>query len=364
LAFHFAAPVPSDTPMRETVVPATGPYHITRFRLYRRLELARNPYFRQWSSVAAPDGFADRMHWTFLPEGGAFARKAVRAVERGREDVIFNPTPVPRELVHEVQTQYATRAHAHPNRGVTYLFLNPRVPPFNDIRVRRAANYAANRSAALSASAQGLGSEPTCQILPPNFPGFSRYCPYTIHPGASEIWTGPDLPFARRLVAASGTMGMSVTIWVPCNQRSEGPVAAALMRSLGYRTRVQNVSCRLYYVSKKGFLRSRRSRAQAGVSSWFADYPAASSFMIFFCGVPGLCDRRITTDVRRALTLPTRDSYSANRFWARIDREIVDHAVAVPLITHKTLELVSRRVENYESSPNPTGVLLDQLWVK
>jgi hypothetical protein len=42
----------------------------------------------------------------------------------------------------------------------------------------------------------------------------------------------------------------------------------------------------------------------------------------------------------------------------------VDHAVAVPLITHKTLDFVSQRVGNYESIPRPYGVLLDQLWVK
>jgi hypothetical protein len=43
---------------------------------------------------------------------------------------------------------------------------------------------------------------------------------------------------------------------------------------------------------------------------------------------------------------------------------MVDRAVAVPLITHKTLDLVSQRVGNYESIPYSYGVLLDQLWVK
>jgi hypothetical protein len=50
--------------------------------------------------------------------------------------------------------------------------------------------------------------------------------------------------------------------------------------------RLQRWSCGLYYDSKKGFFGSRRSRVQAGVGSWFADYPAASSFMTFFWGVP------------------------------------------------------------------------------
>jgi DNA-binding SARP family transcriptional activator/ABC-type transport system substrate-binding protein len=363
LTFAFAAPVPEGTPERQTVVPATGPYYISSYKFERRLKLARNPYFHEWSKAATPDGYPDRISWTFLPYGAASARKAVRDVERAREDVSFDP--VPRELLHEVRTRYATQLHAHPLWGVTYLFLNRRVPPFNDLRVRRAVNYAVNRSAAVPAAAQHLGAEPTCQILPSNFPGFRRYCPYTLHPNSAGLWNGPDLGRARQLVAASGTKGMPVTLWVPCNQTSVGPVVAALMRSLGYRTRLRNVSCYLYYDSAKG-LGNPQSRVQAGPSSWFADYPAASSYMdLFRCtGFVHVCDRRIESRIRRALRVQAVDPEAANQLWAGIDRALVDNAVAVPLITHKTLDVVSKRVGNYESIPYPTGVLLDQLWVK
>ena len=362
LAFHFAAPVPVGTPKRETIVPATGPYHIARYARGRRLELQRNPHFREWSQAATPDGYADRISWTFLPHAAGSDQKEVREVEQGRADVAFDG--VPRELLHEVNTRYATQVHARPLWGVTYLYLNTRVPPFNDLRVRLAANYAANRSAAVPASAQGLGAEPTCQILPPNFPGYRRYCPYTLHPGPSGVWKGPDLKRARRLVAASGTKGTPVTIWIPDNQTSEGPIAAALMRSLGYRTRVKYVSDKLYYFSH--WLGNPRSRVQAGVSSWFADYPGASSFIeTFSCtGFAHFCDRRVESLIQRALRLPTTDPYGANQLWGRIDHAMVDRAAVVPLITHKSVDFVSKRVGNYQSNPYPVGVLLDQLWVR
>ncbi len=359
LTFSFAAPVPFGTPKQETIVPATGPYKIASYKPERRLELARNPHFHEWSRTATPDGYPDRISWTFLPEAAPSRQKEVQAVERGRADVAFDG--VPRELLGEVVTQYATQVHAHPLWGVTYLFLNTRVPPFNDLRVRRAVNYAADRLAALPASAQDLGAEPTCQILPPNFPGYRRYCPYTLHPSPSGIWKAPDLKRARRLVAASGTKSTPVTIWIPDNQASEGPVAAALMSSLGYRTHVKRVDNGLYYSSEHA-----RSRVQAGVNTWFADYPGASSFIqVFSC--PGFfpsCDPSIEALIRRALTLPTTDPYAANQLWARIDHAIVDRASVVPLITHKRLNFVSRRVGNYQSNSDPYGVLLDQLWVK
>jgi peptide/nickel transport system substrate-binding protein len=107
------------------------------------------------------------------------------------------------------------------------------------------------------------------------------------------------------------------------------------------------------------------SRVQAGVSSWFADYPAAPTFIDFFSCSSWVhfCDGRIEAEVRKADTLPTTDPYAANRFWAKIDRAILDRAPVVPLITPKSLDFVSKRVGNYASDPL-SGVLLNQLWVR
>jgi peptide/nickel transport system substrate-binding protein len=79
----------------------------------------------------------------------------------------------------------------------------------------------------------------------------------------------------------------------------------------------------------------------------------------------GFCDRGIDARIRRALELQTIDPYVANRLWARLDREIVDQAPFVPLFTPKSVDLVSRRVGNYQYSLQWGGaVLLDQLWVR
>jgi hypothetical protein len=36
----------------------------------------------------------------------------------------------------------------------------------------------------------------------------------------------------------------------------------------------------------------------------------------------------------------------------------------VPLVNPKVIEVVSRRVGNYQYSPNGYGMLIDQLWVR
>ena len=90
--------------------------------------------------------------------------------------------------------------------------LNTKRPPFDDARARRAVAYAVDRGRLV----EGLGGSdlaaPTCQLLPPNFPAYRRYCPYTVRPTEGGAWTAPDLERARKLVAESGTKGMRVDV--------------------------------------------------------------------------------------------------------------------------------------------------------
>jgi len=362
LALPPAFAVPPETRAKDvgrSSLPATGPY--MRARTGRSsVTFVRNPYFHEWSKAAQPAGYADRI----IVAVTTSARRAVREVERGNSDVAL--LGVPPDLQHEVQTQYASQAHVNPLARVTYLFMNTRVPPFDDVRVRRAVNFAVDRAAAARASAGFVGAEPTCQILPPDFRGYQRYCPYTLHPGANE-WSAPDLSRARRLVAASGTRGALVTMWEPERHRGEARLATALLRSLGYRTRTKRVSDDVYYNPSTGPLNPNR-RAQAGLSAWTADLPAASNYfgVLFSCRAPNFphfCDRRIEKQIGRALALQSSDSYRANRLWARIDRAVVDEAPVAPLYTLKEVDITSRRVGNFQYNPQ-WGVLFGQLWLR
>jgi len=363
LALPFAFAVPPGTPAKDVSrhpLPATGPYMRARVERHR-VTFVRNPRFREWSKAAQPDGYPDRMVFVLADSPGA----AVRAVERGKRDVAL--AGVPAGLQHEVETQYASQVHVNPLRRVTYLFLNVKAAPFDDVRVRRAVNYAADRAAAARASTAFVGAEPTCQILPPDFPGYRPYCPYTLHPGANE-WTAPDLSRARRLVAASGTRGALITVWEPERHRGEARSATALFRSLGYRTRIKRVSDKSYYDNPKTSPLNPSSRVQAGLFAWTADLPAASNYLalLFSCRAPNFphfCDRRIDAQIDRALALQRTDPYLASRLWGRIDRAVVDQAPVAPLYTLKKVDLVSRRVGNFQNHPQ-WGVLFGQLWVR
>jgi peptide/nickel transport system substrate-binding protein len=250
------------------------------------------------------------------------------------------------------------------------------VPPFDDVRVRRALNYALDRNAVVQAYGGPEQAQLTCQVLPPNLPGYRPYCPYTANPTTGGTWSAPDLTRAKRLIDASGTRGMTVSLWgSKAFPGAEAPPSVvSLLRGLGYRVRLRSIDGANEYYFKTS---DTRNRVQAAANGWFIDYQSAFGFItVLSCGsfVPrsgeganvnlaGFCDRRIERDITQALNLQTSDPPAANELWARIDRAITDRAPWLFLVNPKTTVFVSERVGNFQHNPQ-WGVLLDQLWVR
>src|SRR5262249_33743268 len=112
-----------------------------------------------------------------------------------------------------------------------------------------------------------------CQVLAPALSGYRRYCPYTLEPGASGAWTGPDLARAQELVRSSGTAGQRVTVWI--GQWTQfGPAVGrylvSVLDSLGYRAR---------YRIGGGLSVKSTLRLQAAFSGWYPDFATPSSFV-------------------------------------------------------------------------------------
>jgi ABC-type transport system substrate-binding protein len=209
---------------------------------------------------------------------------------------------------------------------------------------------------------------------PPNFPGYKRYCPYTVEPNPTGTWTGPDLATAQRLIAKTGTKGARVTVrWSSFLPRETGSYVVSVLRTLGYRANLKLVADQTRHFSA---INDSRRRTQAGASGWIADYPTESAFISvqLTCKafVPGsvenlnpaqFCDPKIDAQVARAQALQTTDPQAAGELWAKIDRQIVDQAPWVPLFNSRSTDFVSERVGNYQHHPQ-WGVLASQLWVR
>lgn len=367
LAIPFAFAVPSHS--EAGVQPATGPYKVARYKPQQELRLVRNPRFREWSRAAQPDGYPDELVWRF----GVSVGKQVDAIQRRRADAA-GVEDLPPSRQQELRTQYASQLHAGPEPTTFYVALNTRVPPFDDVRARRALNYAIDREEVVRLSGGPERAQLTCQGFPPNYPGYRRYCPYTVEPNSAGTWTGPDLAAAQRLIATTQTKGSRVTVWWSVfSTREAGSYVVSVLRTLGYRARLRFVDDGERYFRA---LSDSRRRVQAGVTGWIADYPAEAGFLSvqLTCEafVPRsvdnqnfaqFCDRKIDAEIARAQVLQTTDPQAASELWAQIDRRIVDRAPWVPLYNTRSADFVSERVGNYQNNPQ-WGMLVDQLWVR
>jgi peptide/nickel transport system substrate-binding protein len=370
LAFTFAYVAPTNHPFgTKAAPPATGPYRVASFAPGRRVRLVRNPYFRVWSRDARPDGLPDEI----VVRGGRKINAQVAAVQRGTADVVvlsgFFGGPLAPAAINALTTRLAGQMHTNAAPELDYMFLNVHTRPFDHVDVRRAINYAADRRAIAELAGGPNLAQPTCQILPPGFAGYTPFCPYTLQPSGTGTWNGPDLGRARRLIARSGTKGMRVTVWADEEKRPIARYFVSLLGRLGYRS-----SLRVYlsYRSYRETVADSRTRAQIGIEGWSADFTTPAGFVApFRCAsffersrsnqnLAEFCDRRIEARIDAALAARGPD---ANAIWRDVYRRLAVAAPGVPLVNHRTVALVSRRVGNYQYHPL-WGTLLDQIWVR
>jgi YVTN family beta-propeller protein len=367
LALPFAVAVPAGTPARDLgtrPIPATGPYRIGAFQKKgKTLRLVRNRSFREWSADAQPQGFPASIifSWRF----GLDTAARVRAVERGAADVALSEgPPLPKQKLDALAVRYPSQLHVNTLLATVYFFLNTRIAPFDDVRVRRAVNSAFDREA--FARLLGRGVAPTCQILPPNLPGYRPTCPYL-----SGGVTGLDR--ARRLVTSSGATRTPVTVWAIRPVAEEGRYMVSVLASLGFRARLKTVNHPDAYFKT---VSDSRVRAQAGWGAWLADFPSVASFIpplltckAFVPALPGqtnlaeFCDRSIDAQIARAAAAQAQDPAAATVLWQKVERSLLAQAPLVPAYNRRNVDFVSKRVGNYQYNPQ-WGVVLDQLWVK
>jgi YVTN family beta-propeller protein len=371
LPFAFAVPVSTPSgPVGTRSVPATGPYRIATYsKRDKVLRLVRNARFREWSADAQPWGFPDTITVSWR-SGLSVPSARVRAVKSGRADVtkLADGPPLAKEELAQLAVQYPAQLHFNTAFNTEYFFLNTRIPPFNDVRVRRAVSNAFDPHA--FTASEGLQYAPTCRILPPNFPGYAPSCLY-----ASGGIQGIDR--ARKQVKRAGAAGIHVTVWTLSPIRQRGEYIASLLRSIGFGADVKAITPQNGPTSYFHAVSDPRNRAQIGFGGWAADYPSAAGFIppLVSCAayaptspdansnLSGFCDSSIDAKMTRATALQATNPPAATLLWQQIERELLTQAPLLPTDNRRNSDFVSKRVGNYQYNPQ-WGVLLSQLWVR
>jgi len=265
LGLTYAALLPPDTPNEDQPAappPATGPYVITSVHPGRSWEYARNPAWAAANAEAMPDlpgGHVDKIKFRVQPNPDA----QLNEVEQGKVDWMKNPPPPSRYA--EVKRRYeGTQFREEPTISVYYFWLNTQKPPFDDVRVRQAVNYAIDPAALERIYAGTI--ERTQQILPSQMPGYEKFVLYP-----------HNLAKAKELVAQAHPSDRQVTIWtnnLPPNDEA-GEYFQGVLKQLGFDVKLKEINASTYFTLISN---TNTPDLDAGWSNWLLDYPHPNDY--------------------------------------------------------------------------------------
>jgi len=333
--------------------------------------LVRNPYFHVWSAQAQPAGNPDKI----VEKYGLQVSDEVTEVLNGEANEVYANDPIPSDQLSTLNSpKYAGQVHVNTLSADYYYALNTRRPPFNNLQARQAINYAANRTAYVKIFGGPSLAVPTCQVLPPGFPSYAPYCPYTT--GSSQAkWTGPNLAKAKQLVQQSGTAGMKVVVDATTDQVGKALAEQMVsdLNSIGYKATTQLLASSIQYAFVQNS--SNSGKWNVAYSQWFQDYPAASDFLnvLLGCGtihpnsdaspnIAAFCQQNIQSQINQAEVDASTNPPAAARLWTQIDKEDTNAAPWVDMFNPKQIDVLSKNVHGYKWNP-VWNIMIDQLWL-
>jgi peptide/nickel transport system substrate-binding protein len=322
LTMPFTSPLPREVAdahpndfSQHTV--ASGPFMVAEFVPRRRVLLVRNP------------DYCGRPAWldTIEVRLGVSTANAVALIRRG--------------IVHggffEVPTADVGRLRRDPYWGrqmdvadglnTTYLFMNCRLKPFNDVRVRRAVCWTIDRRAFVKVHAGK--ALPAYEFLPTGMPGT-----VPLH-----MYEGPDLDRARSLLAEAGYPHGFKTKLYGYTADPTPREMAILQQQLAQ----VGIECELDLGEAVGYTSMAGDTSQHvpfGYYAWTADYVDPSNFLDVIMNGDRITPKQNQNQAMfddpainarmKAAILITDDS-TRFRLWNEIDRDVMAQAPVVTL---------------------------------
>jgi peptide/nickel transport system substrate-binding protein len=256
LATEFAALLPASTPAKDqstTPAPSSGPYMIKSYAPNKKAILVRNPNFdASQFDGNVPSGNPDMMTVDIIGDDTV----ALQRVISGQDDYDFHQ--IPPDRLAATQQKYGDQIKVYTPANTYYFFMNTRTPPFDNLKVRQAVNFAINREALVRI--YGGLAQPTENVLPPTYPSYKKLNLYPY-----------DLAKAKKLIQESGQAGAQVTVWN--HDRGNDPKATAyladVLNSIGLKAKQKVINSAVYWTT----VGNQATKAQIGFADWFQDYP-------------------------------------------------------------------------------------------
>jgi peptide/nickel transport system substrate-binding protein len=265
LGLMFVAPIPANTPdtnQSTNPPPGTGPYIITKVDQSKGWDYERNPYWAKANAKAMPEypsGHVDKINVSIIRNPST----QVNGVEQGKFD--WMQTQPPPDRYAEIRSKYEdTQFRAQPTISTYYFWMNVNKPPFDDLKVRQAVNYAVDPAALERIYTGSLKGNQ--QILPPGMPGYSKLDLYP-----------HNLAKAKAMIKEAHPADMNITVWGDSEAENEAAVTyyQDVLTQLGFHATLKVINPDNYFTVIGN---QSTPDLDTGWSDWFQDYPHPNDF--------------------------------------------------------------------------------------
>lgn len=202
----------------------SGPFKLVEWRRGDSVILERFADYYGGAADIPPAGPArvDRVIFKVIPEPAS----RVAALMAGEVDLIDE---LPHHAIKQIEANPKTQVLRTNGTRSFFIDLNNKKPPFNDVRVRQAANHAVNRQLIIDRILNGL-AVPLATLISPDSYGYNAALkPYAYDPAK-----------AKALLAEAGHPGgLEVTIDVDNAFKDQAEAVAASMSQAGFKASVR-----------------------------------------------------------------------------------------------------------------------------
>ena len=320
-----------------------GPFKFKEWATGDKIVLERNPDFN-WGPAFTHGGapYIDTVEFRIIPE---YATR-IAALESGDVDLADVETKDVKRV--EDLGKYRVYKSISPGSGI-HVEMNSTRPPFDDLRVRQALNYAVDRNAIVQAVSNGLGV-PLYGPLTPSTMGY--------WPGAQYVGYQYDVAKAKALLTeagykpnASGVMEkdgkpLALTLLTYGTQGKTGEILQQQFKDIGVQVTLQNVEYGVLFQTLAG--------GDFDLAIDVLGWPNAGVlFVMFHSSTIGLYNRSRVTSLDPAIgamvVATTQEGFEKTA--GDLQRAIVENAYMVPLYGAADTTVISNRVQGPLSVP-------------
>jgi oligopeptide transport system substrate-binding protein len=241
-----------------------GPYILKEWIANDHVLLVKNPHFYDAENVVV-----ERVYYYPTPDYSA-------ALKRFRAGELDTNSGVPSQEIDWVRANLPRSLRIAPWMATEYLQFNVTRPPFNDLRVRKAASLAIDREV-IASRIMRAGERAAYSFVPPDMPDY----PGKAHCDFESMPMNERIAQAKALLAAAGYNASNPLTFEYNFQDQSDPrlVAVALQamwKAIGAEVQLACVETLVHYNLM------RKQQFSVGEAGWSADYRDAKDWLMLW----------------------------------------------------------------------------------